>query len=130
MSGPWTLNPTGERKVRVTARIADDGWSDLGFEVADRASGEPLGFTRTVRSPSNAQGKFLDTVSDFRWADSTTLERPDQWKIQSGASWGGVVSFDIADLRPWPHVVRPVPLDPPLPVEVRETDHRRGRKAQ
>lgn len=123
MKGPWTLNPDRDRRVRLVARIADDGWSDLSFEVAYDSSTESLGFTRVVRSPANAYGKFQDTVKELRWADASTIERPDGWTVQAGAAWGGVESFDINDLGPWPLAVRPVSEASLLPVEVRETVH-------
>jgi hypothetical protein len=125
MKGPWTLNPTHDRRIRPVARIADDGWSDLSFEVADEASGDSLGFTRVVRSPANALSKFQDTVKELRWADPTTVERRDGWTVQSGTTWGDFESFDIEELRPWPLTIGPVPPQSPLTVEIRETVHGR-----
>lgn len=125
MKGTWNQNPTLDRRVRLVARIADDGWSDMCFEVADEATGRSLGFTSIEKSPANALGKFQDSIGELRWADAATVQRPDAWKVQTGTEWGGVVSADIEDLRPWPVVIRPVPERSPLSVEVRETVHGR-----
>lgn len=120
MTGPWTSSPTGDRRIRLVARIADDGWSDLCFEVADGASGLSLGFTQTVRSPLNNVQSFRDGVKAFRWADPVTIERPAGWSTYSGTSWPSVESFNIGDLRAWPAEREPAPHQSPIEIDVRE----------
>lgn len=119
MTGAWKSDRRRKRAARPVARITDDGWSDLSFEVSDSRSGESLGFTRSVRSPLNSLPKFARGAREFRWSDVGTIERPDDWRPRFGSDWGPVDVFDIDDLHEWPQVVHPVPKDSPLPVEVR-----------
>lgn len=120
MTGPWSSSATGDRRIRLVARVADDGWSDLCFEVADGASGPSLGFTQTVRSPLNNVQSFRDGVKAFRWADPVTVERPSGWSTYSGTSWPSVESFNIEDLRAWPAEREPAPHQSPMEIDVRE----------
>jgi len=116
MTGPWKQNRSRTRRARLIARLTDDGWSDLCFEVADAKTGESLGFTRAIKSPANSLPKFKRGVNEMRWAGDMTIERPDDWQVRWGSSWGPVDSFDISDLRAWPLTHDPVPERTPLTV--------------
>lgn len=118
--GAWNSNPSRKRRVRPVVRIIDDGWGVFCFEVADVKSGDSLGFTRQSRSPLNSAPKFKRSTRELRWADDSTLERPSDWQVRIGGEWGEVDVYDIADLRPWPHTIEPLPESSPLPVELRE----------
>jgi hypothetical protein len=122
MTGAWKSNRSRSRVARTVARITDDGWSDLAFEVAGSRSGDSHGFTRAVKSPVNSLPKFGRCAPEFRWSDNATIERPDDWQPRYGSKWGPVDTFDTDDLHAWPHVVDPAPEHSPLPVQARELD--------
>lgn len=120
MTGPWKTNPQRTRRARPVARITDEGWSELCFEVADAKSGHALGFSRAVRSPANSLPKFNRSARESRWADETTIERPDGWQTRLVSDWGKVDAFDADALRPWPPVTYPMAARSPLPIETTE----------
>lgn len=120
MTGAWKSNRSRSRVARTVARLTDDGWSELAFEVAGSRSGDSLGFTRSIKSPLNSLPKFERCAREFRWSDNATIERPDDWQPRYGSNWGPVDTFDTDDLHLWPQVLHPAPARSPLPVQVRE----------
>lgn len=120
MTGSWKSNPGRKRRARPVARITDDGYSELCFEVADAPTGVSLGFTRAIKTPTNSLPKFKRSASEMRWVDNDLIERPDGWQLRIGSSWGQTDIFDTNDLRPWSRVDATAPERSPLVVEVHE----------
>lgn len=119
MTGAWKSNRSRKRVARPVARIGDDGWGHLSFEVAESRSGDSLGFTRPVASPLNSLPKFKRAAREFRWLNETTIERPDDWQPRYPPAWGAVETVHADELQTWPRVVDPAPASSPLTVELR-----------
>jgi len=118
MAGPWKADRSRRRRARAVARIRDEGWSELCFEIVDARTDTHLGFTSTVVSALNSLSKFTRHASEFRWADASTAERPHDWQVRFISDWGQRDTFDVEDLRPWPEVLLPVPDRAPLPIRL------------
>lgn len=122
MAGPWKTDRSRKRRARPVARISDDGWSELCFEIVDARDDTHLGYTSTVVSALNALPVFKRDAREFRWADASTIERPHDWQARSIDEWGQLDTFNVDDLRPWPEVVLPVPDRSPFPIRLARTD--------
>ena len=122
MVGPWKTDRSRRRRARAVARICDEGWSELCFEIADARTDMHLGYTSTVISPLNSLAKFKRYASRFWWVNASTSERPPNWHVGFVSEWGQRGTFDVDDLRPWPEVDFPVPDHAPLPVRLVRTD--------
>jgi len=122
MAGPWKTDRSRKRRARPVARICDEGWSELCFEIVDARTDTHLGFTSTVVSALNSLPKFKNLASKFRWANPSTIERPHDWQAWSDRDWGRLDTFDVEDLRPWPEVLLPVPDHAPLPIQIVAVD--------
>lgn len=118
MAGPWKTDRSRRRRARLVARICDEGWSDLCFEIVDARTDTRLGFTSTVVSAINSMYGFKRSATEFRWADASTIERPHDWQMRYLPDWGQLDTFDVEDLRPWPEVHLPVPDRAPLPIRL------------
>ncbi|KAA1425408.1 hypothetical protein FE697_006035 [Mumia zhuanghuii] len=120
MTGAWKMDRARRLRARPVARVADDGWSELCFEVAPARAEGSLGFTQALKSPSNSLPKFKrGAATEFRWASESTIERPDDWQPRYGKAWGPVEVFETSNLHAWPIKLDPVPAHSPLPVELR-----------
>jgi hypothetical protein len=122
MVGPWKTDRSRRRRARAVARIRDEGWSELCFEIVDAHSDAQLGYTSTVVSALNSLSKFERHASQFRWSDASTIERPHDWQVRFVGDWGQRDTFDVDDLRPWPEVLLPVPDHAPLPIRLAVVD--------
>lgn len=118
MAGPWKTDRSRKRRARPVARICDEGWSELCFEIVDARTDKHLGYTSTVVSALNSLPGFKRFASEFRWANASTIERPHDWQVRHIGDWGRLDTFDVDDLHPWPEVLLPVPDHAPLPIHL------------
>lgn len=99
MAGPWRSSPDRKLRVRPVARVGDDGWSSVRYEVVDSRSGEFLGFTDPAADEFTFARSLSRSFKNHQWVGPRSIERTAFWFVDGSGMDTEVHRFDLSKLE-------------------------------